>query len=78
MELKEKIKAIVAEMLEVNENEINEEVGFEEYGLDSFMALELVAMLESEMGIHIDESLMSKLTSVNATVDIVTKIIEEQ
>lgn len=74
MEVQEKIRSMVAEMLEIDDSEIDDDVQFSDYGLDSFMALELVASIESELGIHIPENRMQELTSINCTIKVINEL----
>ena len=73
MELKEKIRDMVERMLELEENELGYDSSFAEYDMDSFTAMQLVAMLESECDVIIPDDKIKELVSVDATV----KIIEE-
>ncbi len=60
-ELKEKLRSIVAEVSEVDE--IPDETPFEDLGIDSMMAIEIVAEVEREYQIQVPEAELQKLTS---------------
>lgn len=60
-ELKEKLRAIVAEVAEVDE--VPDETSFADLGIDSMMALEIVAEVEREYQVSVEENELSKLTN---------------
>jgi len=49
----EKVKKILADHLEIDENEIDEETTLDDLGVDSLDAVEIVMELEDEFGIEI-------------------------
>ena len=66
----EKIQQIVAEQLNVDENEVVLEASFKEnLGADSLDLFELVMALEEEYGIEIPTEDLEKITTVGAVVD---------
>lgn len=74
--LEKEIRAIVAEILEVDENKIRSDAKFvEELGMDSMMALEILASVEKKYKIKISEEYLTKVTSINSMVEIAQKII---
>lgn len=50
---KEKLIALLAEHLEIDESEINEDSTFEDLGIDSLDAVEVMMEVEDEFGIEI-------------------------
>ena len=66
----EKIKALLAEELGVNEDEITEATSFkEDLGADSLYLFELVTNLEEEYNIEIPAEELEKLTTVGKVID---------
>ncbi|MEW6623294.1 MAG: acyl carrier protein [Bacillota bacterium] len=65
----EKIKKIVVEQLDVDENNITIETSFEDLDADSLDIVELIMALEEEFGIEIPDEDAEKLTTVGAAVD---------
>ncbi|MEE0141309.1 MAG: acyl carrier protein [Coprococcus sp.] len=66
----EKIKALLAEELGVNEDEITETTSFkEDLGADSLDLFELVTNLEEEYNIEIPAEELEKLTTVGKVID---------
>ena len=66
----EKIKALLAEELGVNEDEITETTSFkEDLGADSLYLFELVTNLEEEYNIEIPAEELEKLTTVGKVID---------
>lgn len=73
--LEKEIRAIVAEILEIDENNINPDAKFvEELGMDSMMALEILASVEKKYKIKIPEEYLTKITTLNSIVEITKKI----
>lgn len=66
----EKIKALLAEELGVNAEEITAETSFkEDLGADSLDLFELVTNLEEEYNIEIPAEELEKLTTVGKVID---------
>ena len=68
----EKILEIVAEHLDVTVDEINRDSKFEELGIDSLDAVELVMKLEEGLDIQLD------LDRELQTIDDLVKFVEEK
>ena len=70
------IRELVAEILETDPNEIDGAANFvKDLGMDSMMALELLAGVEKKYRIVIPEDALPKFTSLNQTVKIVKDIL---
>ncbi len=66
----EKIKAILAEQLDVDEDIINSDsLLVEDLGADSLDAIDIIMSVEDEFGIEVPDEIVEKMESVN---DIVT------
>lgn len=69
-----KIKAVVADKLNVGEDQVTAEAKFvEDLGADSLDQVELIMALEDEFKLKIPEEEAEKLTTVGAAVDYVQK-----
>lgn len=74
MDLKEEIRNRVAQMLEIEPEEIGDEDLFTEHGMDSFTAMQLVLSLESEYNISISDDRITELKNVNDTVSLINQL----
>ena len=71
------IRNLVSEILEVEPYEVGLEAHFvKDLGMDSMMALEVLASLEKKYRIVIPEDALSKFTSVKETARIVEQILK--
>ncbi|MCT2386074.1 acyl carrier protein [Erwinia pyrifoliae] len=62
-----KLKALVAEILEVDSEDIADDAVFKDkYGADSITGLEILAAIEAEFGIHLPESHVEQMTDMNS------------
>jgi acyl carrier protein len=69
MSVLEKIKNIVAEQLDVAENEVVPEANFvDDLGADSFDLTELIMAMEDEFGLEIDDEEAQNLRTVNDAI----------
>lgn len=66
----EKLKAIIAEQLNVNEDEITAESNFkDDLGADSLDLFELVMSLEEEYSVEIPSEDLEKIATVNDVIE---------
>jgi acyl carrier protein len=72
-DLKEKLRAIVAEVSEVDE--IPDETSFAELGIDSMMALEIVSEVERTYKIRVPEEELKNVTNFNSVYELFSKRI---
>ena len=76
-EMLTKVKAVVAEKLNVGEDQVTEEAKFvEDLGADSLDQVELIMALEDEFELKIPEEEAEKLTTVGSAVDYVLKKVQ--
>jgi acyl carrier protein len=66
--LKEKLRTIVAEVSEIDE--IPDDMPFAELGIDSMMALEVVAEVERQYKLNVPEEELKGLTNFKAVYDL--------
>lgn len=75
----EDLRELVATILEVEPDTIDEKASFvKDLGMDSMMALEILASIEKKYKIIIPEETLAKFTSLNQTVKIVQEMLEKK
>ncbi|MCX6553951.1 MAG: acyl carrier protein [Candidatus Aminicenantes bacterium] len=76
-EILSKVKTVVAEKLNVGEDQVTEDAKFvEDLGADSLDQVELIMALEDEFSLKIPEEDAEKLLTVGSAVDYVLKKAE--
>lgn len=79
LNIEEDIRELVAEILEVEPEEINVDAEFvKDLGMDSMMALEILASIEKKYKIAIPEDDLAKFTDLRTTVSLVTKMLNDE
>ena len=77
--LEERVKAVTAQVLKLNADEIKEEDSFTaDLGAESVQSIELVAMFEEEFGIEMDEDAALSVETVGAAVEFIANVCKEQ
>ncbi|MBT3880445.1 MAG: acyl carrier protein [Candidatus Scalindua sp.] len=77
--LEKDITAIVAEVTELEENEIWEKRDadfFKDLEIDSLLALEILALIEKKFKVQIPEEKLVDITSLNATIEMTRSTLE--
>ncbi|MCK5015013.1 MAG: acyl carrier protein [Candidatus Omnitrophica bacterium] len=75
-QIKSELKEMMAEIMETESEEIKDDAQFvTDLGMDSMMALEVLASLEKKYKIVIPEEELLKFTTLNNTVEVVSNII---
>lgn len=78
MNLENEIKELIAGILEIDKDEILPAANFiEDLGMDSMMALEILASLEKKYKIQIPEEQLAKLNNLKDTVELTKKYLKE-
>jgi acyl carrier protein len=75
-----RITRIVAEVTELDVDEIwqqRDKHFMDDLGIDSMLALEIVASIEKKYRIEIPEEALLDVTSLNATIDLVQRLLSE-
>ncbi|HEX5660682.1 MAG TPA: acyl carrier protein [Polyangiales bacterium] len=72
-ELKDKLRAIVAEVSEIDE--IPDQTPFSELGIDSMMAIEIVAEVERQYKVSVPEEELKSLTNFESVYQLFAKRI---
>jgi acyl carrier protein len=68
-ELREKLRGIVAEVAEIDE--VPDDVPFKNLGIDSMMAIEIVAEVERTYKIKVPEDELNQVVDLNSVVKLV-------
>lgn len=68
-ELREKLRAIVAEVAEIDE--VPDDAPFKDLGIDSMMAIEIVAEVERTYKIKVPENELEQVRDLNSVVRLV-------
>ena len=77
--LEKDITAIVAEVTELDANEIWEKRDadfFKDLEIDSLLALEILALIEKKFKVQIPEEKLVDITSLNATIEMTRSTLE--
>ena len=78
-EISEKLKAIVSNVTRIDISELNEEIRVrEELGIDSLMAMEIVALCEKQFDIFIDEEQLFLVETIGDFYNLIVKIFTEK
>ncbi len=78
--VEKEITSIVAEVTEMSDEEIWEKRDvdyFNDIGLDSLLALEILAMIEKKYKVQIPEEKLADMTSLQQTIDISKEVLIE-
>ena len=79
VDVEKDLRELVAEILETESNKIESSAHFvKDLGMDSMMALEILAGIEKKYRIVIPEDTLPKFTSLNETVRIVKEILNKK
>lgn len=77
--LRERIAAIVSRISRIDVSELMDDVRIrEELGVDSLMAMEIVASCEKELDIHIDEGELYRLQTVGDFLSLVMTLYRQR
>ncbi|MBN2536512.1 MAG: acyl carrier protein [Spirochaetales bacterium] len=78
-ELHEAIREIIADVAEIEKEKIQDETHFiEELDIDSMLALEMLARLEKEFDIKIEEEKLAEFINLKKVYNVVDELIEER
>jgi acyl carrier protein len=74
--LEQEIRSLIAEIVEIDVDKITPDANLvEDLGMDSMMALEILASVEKKYKIKIDEEYLTKLTSLRQIVEVAKTIL---
>ncbi len=72
IDLEKQVRSLVAEIIELPEDKIKPDDRFvEDLGMDSMMALEILASIEKRFKVQIPEDYLAKITNLKDTVELI-------
>ncbi len=72
--LEQEVRELIADIIEMDPNEIGPDAQLvEDLGMDSMMALEILAALEKRFKIKLPEEELPKITTVNKAIELTRK-----
>ena len=72
--LEKELKALIAEIVEIEEEKITQDASFvEDLGMDSMMALEILAAMEKKYKLKIPEENLNKMASLKQVIEIINQ-----
>ena len=75
--LEQEVKELIAEIIEMEPNEIDPDAHLvEDLGMDSMMALEILASLEKKYKIKLPEEDLPKITTVNRAIEVAKRYVK--
>ena len=75
--LEQDVKELIAEIIEMEPNEIDPDAHLvEDLGMDSMMALEILASLEKKYKIKLPEEDLPKITTVNRAIEVAKRYVK--
>ena len=75
--LEQDIKTLIADIIEMDPNQIDSDAHLvEDLGMDSMMALEILAAIEKKYKIRIPEEDLPKITTVNRAIELAGKYVK--
>ncbi|HEX9779856.1 MAG TPA: acyl carrier protein [bacterium] len=77
VQLEQEIKALIADIIEMDPAQIDPDAHLvEDLGMDSMMALEILAAIEKKYKLKLPEDELPKITSVNRAVELARKHVK--
>ncbi|WP_156727253.1 acyl carrier protein [Streptomyces apocyni] len=74
---KEELRAIVAQVLDVDVTDVGDEVQFvDDLEVDSLMALEVVVVLEKKYGVKLPESELKNIVTLSSAYDVLVSRLQ--
>ena len=73
----QEVRNLIAEIIEMDPSEITPDAGLvEDLGMDSMMALEILAALEKKYKIKIPEEELPKITTLSRAIELAKKYVK--
>jgi acyl carrier protein len=77
--LEKELRSLIAEIIEMEEGKITPDANFvKDLGMDSMMALEILAATEKKYKIQIPEQKLAKLTSLKEVVNVAVEYLSKK
>ena len=75
--LEQDIRSLIADIIEMEPNQITPDASLvEDLGMDSMMALEILAAMEKKYKIKIPEEDLPKITTLNRAIELARKYVK--
>lgn len=75
--LENEVRKLVADIVEIEPGQITPEANFvEDLGMDSMMALEVLAALEKKYKLKIPEENLTKMTNLTQVLEVINKFMK--
>ena len=75
-EITSELRSLIADITEIDEDKIDSDARFiEDLGIDSMMALEILAAIEKKYKVEIKEDSLPKITTLNKTIELVNELL---
>lgn len=75
--VEKEVRDLIADIIEMDPNEIGPDAHLvEDLGMDSMMALEILASLEKKFKIRIPEDELPKITTLNKAIELAKKYVK--
>ena len=76
LNIEKEIRCLIADIVEISEDKITLDAQFvEDLGMDSMMALEILASLEKKYKIRIPEEQLAKLNNLKSAIELTKKYL---
>lgn len=76
--LENELRSLIAEIVEIEPDKITPDASFvEDLGMDSMMALEILASIEKKYKLRIPEENLTKITNLNKVIELVNKFLNK-
>lgn len=73
--IRKQVREIIAGISRIDIQELDDDVSVrEELGIDSLMAMEIIAAVERKLNIHIDENQYTDIETIGDFIDLILKL----
>ncbi|WP_031160171.1 acyl carrier protein [Streptosporangium roseum] len=74
----QQLRDILTDVLDLEPGELTETSNFvNDHGADSLLAIDIIASIERDMGVHIPSEALPEMINLNAVLGLVTRYAEE-
>ena len=75
--IEQEVRALIADIIEMEPGKIDPDAHLvEDLGMDSMMALEIIAVMEKKYRIQIPEEELPKITTLNRAIELARKYVK--
>ena len=76
--LEQELRALIAEIVEIEPERITRDASFvEDLGMDSMMALEILASIEKRYKLKISDDKLTKIANLNQVITLVSEYLQK-